>query len=56
MTKTCDCYGSCPIYSHVGSSIKLLMMMVDMIKSVALQSKKQNKAECQPCYLDNPEI
>ena len=35
------------IYSHVDSSIKLLMMMVDMIKSIvksiALQSKKNKK-------------
>ena len=35
------------IYSHVYSSIKLLMMMVDMIKSIvksiALQSKKNKK-------------
>ena len=50
------------IYSHVDSSIKLLMMMVDMIKSIvksiALQSKKKqkNNAACQPCYPDNPEI
>ena len=39
------------IYSHVDSSIKLLMMMVDMIKSIvksiALQSKKNNKKTMQ---------